>query len=61
MNLNFLNRCLKTIRISDFMKIWLVGTELFHADGHRHDEALVGFRSCTKASKNVPVVERSEL
>ena len=32
-NLNFLNRCLKSTQILNSMKIYPVGTKLFHADG----------------------------
>ena len=34
-NLNFLDRSSKNIKISDFMKIRTVGTELFHVDGQK--------------------------
>ena len=31
-NLNFLDRCSKNVRIQNFLKIRHLGTELFHAD-----------------------------
>jgi hypothetical protein len=37
-------------QISSFIKIRLVGVELFHADGH--DEDVVAFRSFWNAPKN---------
>ena len=39
-NSNFLDRISKNAQISNFMKIRLVGAELFHADGQAdgHDE-----------------------
>jgi len=39
--LNFLHRFPKNLRISNFMKIRLLGAELYHADRqtNRHDEA----------------------
>ena len=36
-NLNLLNRLSKNTRLSNFMKIRPVGTELFHADDGRTD------------------------
>jgi hypothetical protein len=40
-NLNFLNRISKNPPISNLMKIYPVGADLFHMDGQteRHDEA----------------------
>ena len=64
MNLNFLYRCLKTIQITKFYENPSSGSRVVpcgQTDRHRHDEALVAFRSFTKAPKNVAVVERSEL
>jgi hypothetical protein len=39
--------------ISNFMKIRLVGADLFHAEGQadRHDEAVVAFHSFANASR----------
>jgi hypothetical protein len=53
---NFPNRFSKNTQMSNFMKICLVGTELFHADGRtdsqadRHDEATSRFsKFCQRA------------
>jgi len=45
MKIKFLDRFSKNTQISDFMKIRLVGAELFHADRQteRHGEANICF------------------
>ena len=52
-NLRFLDRFSKNTEISNFMKILLVGEELFNVDG-RTDilKAIVAFRNFKKAPKN---------
>jgi len=53
---DFLDRFSKNTPISDFMKIRLVGAELFHADGHRDmTKLMVAFRSFANAPKNMPI------
>ena len=55
-NLNFLDRFSKSTQISNFVKICLVGAELFHSDGRtdrqadRHGEATSRFlQFCQRA------------
>jgi hypothetical protein len=55
--LNFLDRHSKNTEIPKFMKIYLVGAELFHADGRKDGRTdmtklIVAFRSVVKAPKN---------
>ena len=55
--LNSVDRFSKNLKISNFMKIRSVGTELFHADGRtdRNDEAYSRFSQlCEKDAWNIP-------
>ena len=55
-NENFLDRFSKNTPISVFMKIRLVGVEVFRADGHRDMARLmIAFRSFANAPKNLPI------
>jgi hypothetical protein len=51
-NLNFLDRFSTNVQLSNFMKIYPVGAQLFHADGRRagYNEAISGFSQfCERA------------
>ena len=51
--MNFLDKFSKNIQISNFMKILIVGPELFHADGQTDvTKLIVAFRSSTNASEH---------
>jgi len=52
-NFHFLYRMLKNVHVSNLIKIIVVGSELFQADGRTDmTELIVSFRNFTKASKN---------
>jgi len=55
MKLEFSRQIFEKSKISNFMKIRPVRTELFHADGQmdRHDETNVAFRNFVHARKKV--------
>jgi len=55
MKLEFSRQIFEKSKISNFMKIRPVRTELFHADGQmdRHDETNVAFRNFVQARKKV--------
>jgi hypothetical protein len=53
MNIEFLDTFEKNTRISNFMKVLPVGTELFHADGQTDITKLIAaFRKPVNAPKN---------
>ena len=66
-NFNFLHIFSKNTQISDFMKIWPVGAELFHADGQTDTTKLTdAFPNFTNAPKShthhwLPVLPASQL
>jgi hypothetical protein len=53
--MNFIDRFSKNPETSTFMKIRLVGAELFHADGQtdRHDEANSRFSQILRTRLNI--------
>jgi len=53
MKLEFLDRFLKNHQIKNVMKIPLVGTELFHADGWTDMKLIVAYRNSPNAPKNL--------
>jgi hypothetical protein len=54
-NLNFLNRFSNKAQISSFIKIRLVGAELFHADGQTGMKLILAFRYFASAPKKCHV------
>jgi len=52
MKLEFSRQILKSIQISNFMKIRPMGTELFHADGRTDMTLIDAFRNFANAHNN---------